>query len=184
MDMLEGITSRRTIRRFRGEPPSLETMREIAAAGMAAPSAGNGQPWRFVIALDPAKVDGITDTLGWLGGKPGAGERPRAHVAVLIPAGSKPGPQADGAAAALNMQLAAHAMGLGSCWFGVFKRETVAIILDVPPEWEIQFIISFGEPAEEPVLTTGEGRPERDGAGVLHVPKKPIDDVVSLDSFA
>jgi len=183
VDLMKALMSRRTVRRWKGEPPSEDAMKEVVRAGMFAASAGNGQPWRFVIVLDAAKVEKVTDALGWLGGEPGSGERPRAHVVILTPEGASWAAQADAAAAAQNMQLAAVALGLGSCWFGSIKRAAVAELLSVPDSWHIFSIVSFGEPAEEPVLEAGSGRPSRDEAGVIHVPKKPLDEVCSVDKF-
>lgn len=183
MDLMEALMARRSVRRWKGEPPSLEKMHEVVRAGMFAASAGNGQPWRFVIVLDAPKVAAVTDALGWLGGEPAEDERPRAHVVVLTPEGASWAAQADGAAAAQNMQLAGVALGLGSCWFGSIKRDAVAKALGIPAKWHIFSIVSFGESAEEPVLEAGSGRPSRDEAGVLHVPKKPLDEVCSIDKF-
>ena len=138
---------------------------------------------RFVIVLDPPAVARVTDALGWLGGEPAEDDRPRAHVVILTPEGASWAAQADGAAAAQNMQLAGMAKGLGSCWFGSIKREAVAELLGIPAKWHIFSIVSFGESAEEPVLEAGSGRPKRDEAGVLHVPKKTLDEVCSVDEF-
>ena len=183
MELMDGLMKRRSIRRFEGDAPSVETMRQIVRAGMLAASAGNGQPWRFITVLDTQKIEGVTDALGWLGGSPAPGERPRAHVVILTPEGASWAAQADGAAAAENMQLAALALGLGSCWFGSIKRDKVTELLGIPAEWHVYSIVSFGEPAEEPELTEGSGRPARDASGKLSVPKRTLDEVMTVDGF-
>ena len=183
MNLMDGLMQRRSIRRFQGARPGLDTMRRVVRAGMMAASAGNGQPWRFVAVLDAGKVEAVTDTLGWLGGEPGSEERPRAHVVILISDGAGWAQQADAAAAAQNMQLAGYALGLGSCWFGSIDRPAAAGVLGVPDGWHVYSIVSFGEPAEAPELTEGSGRPERDGTGKLVVPKKPLDEVLNIDIF-
>ncbi len=183
MDLMDGLFTRRSIRRFTGEPPSLETMKHLVKAGIFAATAGNGQPWRFIIVLDAATVETVTDALGWLGGKPGPDERPRAHIVILTPAGGNWAQEADGAAAAQNILLAAHGLGLGGCWFGSIKRPKVVELLAIPEDWQIFSIMSIGGPAEAPPIAVGSGRPSRDDDGVLVVPKKPLDEVLSVDSF-
>jgi len=53
------------------------------------------------------------------------------------------------AAAIENMFLAAHAMGLGACWFcaPLFCPETVRKVLKIPPNFEPQALITLGYPA-------------------------------------
>jgi len=53
------------------------------------------------------------------------------------------------AAAIENMLLAAHAMGLGACWFcaPLFCPETVRKVLNIPPNFEPQALITLGYPA-------------------------------------
>ena len=53
---LEVIMSRTSIRNFTGEPVSREQLETILKAGMAAPSAMNVQPWRFVVVTEKEKI--------------------------------------------------------------------------------------------------------------------------------
>jgi len=57
------------------------------------------------------------------------------------------------AAAIENMLLAAHAMGLGACWFcaPLFCPETVRKVLRLPSDFEPQALITLGYPAERPL---------------------------------
>lgn len=48
--------SRTSIRNFTGEPVSREQLETILKAGMAAPSAMNVQPWRFVVVTEKEKI--------------------------------------------------------------------------------------------------------------------------------
>jgi F420 biosynthesis protein FbiB-like protein len=56
------------------------------------------------------------------------------------------------AAALQNLLLAAHARGLGACWFcaPAFCKETVREVLEIPDEVEPEALIAIGYPAEEP----------------------------------
>jgi nitroreductase len=49
MDLLEGIYTRRSIRKYTNRPVEREQLMEIIRAGTWAPSGLNNQPWRFVI---------------------------------------------------------------------------------------------------------------------------------------
>jgi albonoursin synthase len=50
--------------------------------------------------------------------------------------------------AAMNMSLAAHALGLGSCPATSFSRSGVAVMLDLPPTLVPEFILQLGHPAQ------------------------------------
>jgi coenzyme F420-0:L-glutamate ligase/coenzyme F420-1:gamma-L-glutamate ligase len=55
-------------------------------------------------------------------------------------------------AAIQNMLLAAHAEGLGACWFSApsFCKETVRKVLKIPEVVEPQAVIALGYAAEKP----------------------------------
>jgi len=55
-------------------------------------------------------------------------------------------------AAVQNMLLAAHANGLGACWFcaPIFCKETIRMILKIPDDVEPQALITLGYPVEKP----------------------------------
>ncbi|MCK5587893.1 MAG: nitroreductase family protein, partial [Candidatus Lokiarchaeota archaeon] len=52
MEIQEAISKRRSIRSFRDEGVSEDAVRQIIEAGILAPSAGNCQPWEFVVIRD------------------------------------------------------------------------------------------------------------------------------------
>ena len=53
---LDVIMTRTSIRNFTGDPVSKEQLETILKAGMAAPTAMNVQPWRFVVVTDKDKI--------------------------------------------------------------------------------------------------------------------------------
>ncbi|HQK53549.1 MAG TPA: nitroreductase family protein, partial [Sedimentibacter sp.] len=57
---MKAILERRSIRKYTGEPVSDEDLRDLLKAAMAAPSAGNGQPWEFIIVNDRQLLTEIT----------------------------------------------------------------------------------------------------------------------------
>jgi nitroreductase len=60
MDILEAITSRRTIRKF-SAPPTPEQLQRVLKAGGKAPSAGNRQAWFVVVVNDDEKKDKLAE---------------------------------------------------------------------------------------------------------------------------
>jgi nitroreductase len=61
MDTFESILTRRSIRRYTVETIGAEPIRMILEAGMAAPSAGNQQPWHFIVLDDRTLLDAVPE---------------------------------------------------------------------------------------------------------------------------
>ncbi len=151
MKLFDAIHGRRSIRRY--EPGAVDdaVVRTLVKAGMAAPSAGNEQPWHFVIIREPRTLSALSKA------HPYAEMVAEATVAILVCADINLvkhrdyWPQ-DCAAAAQNMLLAAHACGLGSVWVGVYPRESrIADVRNVItlPEHILPFcILPIGIPGE------------------------------------
>lgn len=151
MDLLEAITTRRSIRSYTDQPVSDDLVQEIIRAGMMAPSAGNQRPWHFIVIRDQellAQVPGF---------HPYAKMVTKAPVSILVcgaPEGKKwPDfwPQ-DCSAALQNMLLAARALGLGTVWAGIYPLEdrvSAARTLFGIPESVIPFaIVPVGWPKD------------------------------------
>jgi len=122
METLQAIHTRRSIRAYTDTPVSDAQVRDIVTAGMAAPSAGNEQPWQFVVIRDREKLAAISETRTY------AEMVKDAQVAILVCADLEKLKHQeywvqDCAAATENMLLAAHALGLGSVWIGIHPRE-------------------------------------------------------------
>ena len=152
MDAIEALTTRRSIRAFTSRPVSLELVRELIRAAMHAPSAGNEQPWHFLILTSREILDRIPDF------HPYAGMLAEAPVAVLVcgdPRQEKhPGMWVqDLSAATQNLLLAAHAKGLGAVWVGVHPRvdRVLALrkLIDLPEEVIPFALVPLGHPAEK-----------------------------------
>ncbi|NJB68383.1 nitroreductase [Desulfobaculum xiamenense] len=125
MNVLEAIATRRSIRKFTDQPVSADDLRAILEAAMTAPSAGNAQPWHFVLITDRERLDAIPD---W---HPYSAMCRQAQAAILVcaePALEKyPGYWVqDCSAATMSILLAAHGLGLGAVWCGVHPDEARA----------------------------------------------------------
>lgn len=153
MEAYEAIVTRRSIRQFDDKPVPPETLEKILGAAMMAPSAGNQQPWEFVVLTDRALLDEMPNL------HPYCQMIRQAPVAVLVCGDTTrekyPGywPQ-DCSAAIMNLLLAAHAHGLGAVWTGIYPRdERVGPIqkrLGLPEHVIPLALIPIGWPAETP----------------------------------
>ena len=163
---LDVIMTRTSIRNFTGDPVSQEQLETILRAGMAAPSAINIQPWRFVVLTDKERIAELF----------GGGFRAQMFTsagAVIVVCGQttfmrKPWGQPDApeelsdnifwfedcSAAAQNILLAAHALGLGAVWTAGYpamdRVAPLAQSLGLPSDVLPLCVIPIGVPAENP----------------------------------
>lgn len=122
MQALEAIMTRRSIREFQDKPVEKELIEKLLRAAMRAPSAGNQQPWWFIVVEDRKKLESISDF------HPYAKMCRQAALAIVVcgdPSMEKhPGFWVQDCAAAVeNLLLAAHSLGLGAVWTGVYPRD-------------------------------------------------------------
>ena len=156
MDVFEAIRGRRSIRAFTGDKVSDDTVKRLIDAARWAPSAGNIQPWDFVIvrdlvtkrrlsaaALDQTFIEEAPIVIVVCADKKRSGGRYGQRGVNLYCL-------QDTAAAVQNMLLAARALGLGACWIGAFREEEVERILKTPKAVRTVAIVPVGHPAEKP----------------------------------
>ena len=157
--VLDILKSRRSIRKYKSTPVTKPQIEALLEAAMLAPSACNTKPWRFIAITNRAKLDQLAEVHQYAKMLKTA---PLAIVVVALPAtqngvhGGLPEgffPQ-DCAAATQNIITQAEAMGLGTCWCGVYPRpSTIADIKNAMgiPDGELPFcIIAVGVKDEDP----------------------------------
>jgi nitroreductase len=147
MDVLEAIRDRRSIRRYHREDVPDEKLKQVLEAGRWAPSAHNSQSRKFIVVRDE-KVRRELAQIATYGSF--LAEAPVA-IAVVIDPSSSNHPVEDGAAATQNMLLAAHAIGLGSCWIGAYGsgyEDRARQILGIPGGKRLLSLISLGYAAD------------------------------------
>lgn len=166
MDALNAIFSRRSIRKYTAEPVPEQAIQEMLEAAMSAPSAGNQQPWHFVIINDRRTLDEIPSF------HPHSLMLKEAQVAVLVCGDPKLEKHIgywvqDCAAATENLLVAAHAKGFGAVWLGVYPREDrvegLRKLLNTPDGIIPFSLIPVGYPAE-----TKPPRPDRYNSSRIH----------------
>lgn len=156
MDVFEAIKSRRSVRAFTREDVSEEDVKKLIDAARWAPSAGNIQPWEFIVVRKPEikrrlSIAALRQTF--------IEEAPVVIVvcANQIRSGRGYGARGvtlyclqDTAAATQNMLLSACALGLATCWVGAFREEEAEKALNLPEGVRPVAIIPVGHPAEKP----------------------------------
>jgi len=152
MEALEAILTRRSIRRYTEEPIPEEVVRQLLEAAMSAPSAGNQQPWQFVVINDRQILNEVPKF------HPYASMLAQAKVAILV-CGDLSREYFKGywiqdcSAATENILLAAHAKGLGAVWLGIYPREArvkaLQKLLNLPEHIIPLSLVSLGYPAEK-----------------------------------
>ncbi len=163
-ELIQTIFSRRSIRKYTSEPVSEEAIQTLLEAAMAAPSANNSQPWRFVVVTERKTLDALAEA------HPYGKMLFQATLAVAVcgdPAASAYWEQ-DCSAATENLLLAATALGLGAVWLGVHPREdrvsAVRRVLNIPDHIVPLCLLSIGHPAEhkEPRTQYDEAKVHRE----------------------
>ena len=150
--MEDAIFTRVSIRKFTDGAVTKEDIERLMRAAMAAPSAGNQQPWEFFVTRDVDLKLKLSETSPYA--KPAAG----ADV-VIVPClkqGEMRFPEygaIDLSACTENILLEAAAMGLGAVWLGVYPEQdridAVADCLGNPDGLTPFALIALGHPAEE-----------------------------------
>lgn len=155
--VLEAITNRRSVVRFERAQIKEEKVETILEAGRWAPSWLNRQPWSFIVVTDQGikeRLGEVVPTVFALGVKV-------APVCIVVAVDTTEDPYhfvEDGAAATQNMLLAAHSLGLYSCWIGIFDLEgkkssaeaRVQNILGIPKSHRVISILPIGVSKEIP----------------------------------
>ena len=138
MDVLDAIKERRSIRFFTNQSVSEEEVKTLIDLARHAPSAGNIQPWEFIIVKNAE----IKHELAIAALNQTFIEQAPVVIVVCADVSASEGGYGsrgatlyclqDTAAAAQNILLTAYSIGLGTCWVGAFKEEDVREALGIP----------------------------------------------------
>jgi len=169
MNLLDTIRMRRSIRTYKKQdlPPGI--VEQLLEAARQAPSAGNVQPWEFVVA-SAQKNKMVLSQAAF-----GQNDLQEASIVIVVCADEKRAAEAygvrgktlycfqDTAAAIQNILLTACSLGLGTCWIGAFKEDEVRKVINAPPHMRPVALIPVGYPNESP-----DARPRRPVSEIMH----------------
>ncbi|MBW2059290.1 MAG: nitroreductase family protein [Deltaproteobacteria bacterium] len=168
-EILDAIKSRRTIRRFRGDPVPEETVRAVLDAGRWAQSFNNAQPWKFILIRDRETKKRLSDEAGKSVYYKGIAEAP---VTIAICTDPEEDPHhwiEAGCNAHQNMALAAYSLGLGSSWIAVLDTDSeqpIKKVLGIPKNVRVLSLMPLGYPDENPTAK-----------------RKPLEEIVHYEKY-
>jgi len=152
---LSAIFSRRSVRKYTGEPVDEADAKALLEAGMAAPSASNRKPWHFVAVTEPAKLGQLAAI------HPYGKMLSSAGLCIGVSGDRDISPDfwvQDCSAATENILVAAAMLGLGAVWLGVHPRaereRELKQFLGIPERVGLLCLIAVGRPAERPAART------------------------------
>ncbi len=168
MDVMEAITGRRSIRKFKKDDIEPEKLEKVLEAGRLAPSAGNGQTWKFIVVRDETvrkSLQELTITKHCLENAP----------VIIVACGLNRdvmtcGHRVDTVDVSIAMSymlLEAHEQGLGTCWMACYDENQVKELLGIPESASVVMITPLGYADESP-----EQRP-----------RKTFEQVICYDRF-
>lgn len=188
MKIKDLVRDNRSYRRFfQNVAVERETLEELVDLARLSASGQNLQPLKYFLSSTPDLNAVIFAHLKWAGDLkdwpgPEEGERPSAYVIILGDRSISASFGCDHGIAAQSIKLGATGMGLGGCIIGSIRRKELAESLGLPDRFEILLVIAIGKPKETVVIETvgpdGDIRYWRDMAGVHHVPKRALTDVI------
>lgn len=163
--VIDAIMTRSSIRKYTTQKIEEEKVETLLKAGMAAPTAGNRQPWDLIVIDEREVLDAIPPIIK------GAHMAAGAQLAIAVcgtPAQSLV-PEywvQDCSAVTENILLAAHAMGLGAVWCGAYpnnpenKVGALQKLFSLPEETMVLSIIVIGYPDGE-IHVKNKWKPEK-----------------------
>ena len=187
----ELVASRRTIRKYKQKSVPREVLENCVDAARLSPSGANRQPLKYCIIDDPKLLKTVFGAVHWAGYLPEYGpdetEMPRAYILILLDTKIHHDCGHDAGIAAMSISMVAYSRGIGSCIMGAIDRKNLSESLHVPESLEIVLAVALGYPAETPIVDRvkdGDIKYWLDGNGILHVPKRPSDEVLCWNGFS
>jgi nitroreductase len=169
MDFSKLITFRGSIRGYKSDPVEDEKLTAVLEAARMAPTAHNNQPFRLIVI----HTAGREEELAKIYGRPWFTQPPLVIAIVGVPSegwvrhDGKNYFEVDVAIAMDHLILAAHNVGLGTCWVGAFNPEAAYEVLNIPRD-----VI--------PIAFTPLGYPDREPREKI---RKSLKDLVKYDTW-
>ena len=158
MEFFETLTQRRSVRSYLPQPLEQSLLNRVLEAANRAPSAGNLQAYEVMVVTDAARRQQLAETSFK---QMFIAEAPVVLVFFANPSRCRArfGDLADrllalqdATIACAYAELAAAALGLGSCWIGGFDDDVVRKVCSAPESWVPVALLPIGYRAEEPEL--------------------------------
>lgn len=172
MDVFEAIQKRKSVRSYKPTPVPVDKLKKILEAARLAPSAGNTQPWHFIVVTDPDKRRKIARGCRF-------GRFLAESPVVIVGCGDqRASPRwyaIDTCIAMENLVLAATGEGFGTCWIGFFNEKEIKEMLKIPSRLEVVALLALGYPREKLDIS----------AKLAHLirPRKKLKNIVHVEEY-
>jgi len=172
-DVITAIEERTSIRKYKKDSVPETIITKILDAARKAPSAGNRQPWKFIVVYNEDVKSKLSDAA--------LKQKFVSSAPVVIVVCAEPETSRkrfgergenlyciqDTAAATQNILLAATGYGLGTCWVGAFSESKVKECLELPVGLRPVAMVTVGYPESEEIKRSGR----RSLADIVHIIK-------------
>jgi nitroreductase len=182
------VLANRSFRRFHGDYViTREALMELVDLARCSASTSNTQALRFYLSCEPDKNALIFELVRFARKDPKVpyppeGERPSAYIIILGDKEIRETFAPDHGIAAQTILLGARERGLGGCMVGLVAKNEMSAAFQIPSRYQILLVVALGKPKEEVVLEElppgGSFIAYWDAAGVRHVPKRSLDDII------
>jgi nitroreductase len=166
LDLDQALKGRRSIRSYVEREVPIPLIRQVIEAGTFAPSAKNGQQWRFTVLGGNAKADLTTifraqlEIVSQKIGRDNMGSTfsscaimEKAPIVIMVWNAGERGWETETqsvAAAIQNMLLKAYSLGLGTLWIGDIFYATESLARHLNKPWRLVAAVALGWPASVP----------------------------------
>lgn len=146
----EVLKSRRSIRKYENREVEKEKIDLLLKSALLAPSSRSRRPWEFIVVTDRVLLQELSNCREH--SSKFLGQAPLGIVVIADPQLSDVWVE-DTSIASIILQLAAHSLGLGSCWIQIRDRqhseavsaeEYVKKVLGIPGRYKVENIIAIG----------------------------------------
>lgn len=149
------LKNRRSIRKYLPKTIEAEKINKITTAALMSPASKRSNPWEFIVVQDKEMLQTLA------GCRPhGSKLLENSPLGIVVIADTTKSDVwiEDASIAALNIQLQAQDLGLGSCWVQIYNREKeegitaeeyIRELLNIPSHYAVLNIVSIGYPDEE-----------------------------------
>lgn len=160
-DFLTILKTRRTVRKYRKDDVSDETIRKVIDLARWAPSGANRQPWRVIVVKDPETKRALKNSARavFFDINYQIDEAPVVLVICSNPRQSH-WHIYDTNNFTMCLLLAAHYYELGTCWVGLFNESKVKEILSIPVSHKVIALVTMGYADEIPSVPPRLEQPE------------------------
>jgi nitroreductase len=153
--VFEILKSRRSIRKYEDREIEKEKADILLKAALLAPSSRGKKPWEFIAVTDKNLLKKLSESKEY-----GSQFLEGAPLGILVLADKECCDVwiEDASIAGAIIHLAAHSLGLGSCWIQIRERmhnkeemaeDYIKKLFNIPARYAVECIISVGYPAED-----------------------------------